>query len=477
MALPARKPSTVFPPWLLIGVAVICAGIALWLIPTERGLLERQLADKAWGNALKTLNNLPERERARHARRYALLEIDLERRLLAKDDPLALRTLLARACKLAASFKFDPAFMESITALLDQVQDPEAAFKLLGPSLPLLPIDVRPALYEALVKKALAAAKPVLAMQIYAEYWQSNPTEAATLKLIALTRQAGQPALGLRVVDEFARRAGRPLVRVSPRLAWERITLLRETGQPGEAYGAIRELMAVVEAPERERLFGLLVSTARESSRLGELLPEIQKRALVQPENAQLWRMLAELALAGGDQKGAMEALRRIVALEPNDRSHHLHLAQLYEWNAAPNDAFDQYLIALRLKEPAAIERLIALVPGLYRDADLAKALAEIRAQLFHAGIGILGAQQVQHRSPRGDGPALGGRVHDLRGGAIRAGHWPDFRGTPVVPAAEARTRTGRRRGSVSHDGRARPGRHVLQGIDGDARRRPRLLP
>lgn len=377
MALPTRQPATVFPPWLLIGVAVICAALALWLIPTERGLLERQLADKAWGNALKTLNNLPERERAKHARRYALLEIDLERRLLAKDDPLALRNLLARACELAAPFKFDPAFMEAITALLDQVQDPEAAFKLLRPVLPKLSVAVRPPLYEALVKKALAAAKPVLAMQIYADYWQSNPNESTTLKLIGFTRQAGQPALGLRVVDEFARRAGRPLVRVSPRLAWERVTLLRETGQPGEAYSAIRELMAAVEAPERERLFGLLVTTARESNRLRELQPEIQQRALAQPENAQLWKMLAELALAGGDQKGAMDALQRIVALEPNDRSHHLHLAQLYEWNAAPNDAFDQYLIALRLKEPAAIERLIALVPGLYRDADLAKALAD----------------------------------------------------------------------------------------------------
>jgi len=377
MARPAKPPVSVFSPKLLIAVPILCAFLALWLIPTERGLLERQLADKKWGRALESLRKLSAKDRARDARRYALLELQLERRLLAPDDPGALGRLLARACELATPFKFEAAFMEEISGLLTQVRDPEAAYALLQPSLPKIPASSRAPLYEALVKKALAAAQPGLAMRIYGAHWQAGPTDANTLALISLTRQAGQPALGLRAVEEFARRAGRPLVRLSPRLAWERITLLRETGQPAAAYEAIRELMAVVEPAERDRLFSLLMTTARESNRLRDLLPEIQKRAAADPENAQLWRTLAELALAGGDQKAAMEALRRIVALEPNDRAHHLRLAQLYEWNAAPNDAFDHYLIALRLKEPAAIERLMALAPGLYRDADLAKSLAD----------------------------------------------------------------------------------------------------
>ena len=376
MPRPTKTATPVFSPALIVGGVLLVVFLALWFIPTERGLLERQLADKAWGRALETLRKLPDRERAKQAKRYALLEIQLERQLLAPDDPLALRNLLARACQIAAPFKFEGEFMTEIAGLLDRVQDAEAAWQLVQPVLPQLPAAVRAPLYEALVKKTLAAAKPVLAMQIYAQHWQANPDDAATLKLVNLTRQAGQPALGLRAVEEFARRTGRPLPRVSPRLAWERITLLRETGQPGEAYAAIRELMTMVEAPDRERLFPLLMTTARESNRLRDLLPEIQQRAEAQPDNANLWRALVELALMGGDQKAAMQALRRIVALEPNDRAHHLRLAQLYEWNAAPNDAFDHYLLALRLKEPAAIERLIALAPGVYRDADLAKGLA-----------------------------------------------------------------------------------------------------
>ncbi|MBI5799358.1 MAG: tetratricopeptide repeat protein [Verrucomicrobia bacterium] len=377
MARPAKTSTSVFSPKLLFAVPVICAIIALWLIPTQHGLLERHLVDKNWGRALKTLQELPAKDRARDPRRYALLEIQLERRLLAADDPRALASLLARACELAAPFKFTPEFMQEITALLDQSQDAEAVWKLLEPVLPQLPVAVRASLYEALVKKALAAAKPVLAMQIYAPHWQQNPDVATTLRLVALTRQAGLPALGLRAVDEFARRTGRPLVRASPRLAWERVTLLRETGQPGLAYEAIRELMTVVEPADRDRLFGLLMTTARESDRIRELLPEIQKRAAAQPENLQLWQMLAELSLASGDQKTAIAAFRQIVALEPNVAANHQRLAQFYEWTALPNDAFDHYLIALRLREPAAIERLIALAPGLYRDADLAKSLAD----------------------------------------------------------------------------------------------------
>lgn len=377
MARPAKQPTLVFSPALIVGGVLLVVFLAFWFVPSDRGLLERQLADKAWGKALETLRKLPDKDRAKDARRFALLEIQLERRLLAADDPVALRNLLARACEIAAPFKFEGEFMTEISALLDQVRDAEAAWQLLGPVMPRLPAVVRAPLFEALVKKALAAAKPVLAMQIYAQHWQANPTDATTTRLIALTRSAGQPALGLRAVDEFARRTGRPLVRVSPRLAWERITLLRETGQPGLAYEAIRELMAVVEPADRERLFSLLMTTARESDRIRELLPEIQKRAAAQPENLELWRMLAELALASGDQKAAIAAFRQIVALEPNVAVNHQRLAQFYEWNTLPNDAFDHYLIALRLKEPAAIERLIALAPGLYRDADLAKALAD----------------------------------------------------------------------------------------------------
>lgn len=377
MARAAKQSTPVFPVGILIGGVVVVVLLGLWLVPSERRLLENQLADKKWGSALKTLNGLPEDERAKNPRRYALVEIQLERRLLAPDDPVALGKLLARACELAAPYKFEAAFLKEISELFDQSRDVEAVWQILRPVLSQFPVAARTPLYDALVQKALAAAKPVLAMEIYAVHWQELPNDATTGRLVGLTRQAGHPALGLRAVEEFARRTGRPLVRVSPRLAWERVTLLRETGQPGLAYEAIRELMTVVEAPERERLFSLLMTTARESDRIRELLPELRKRAEAQPENLPLWRMIAELALAGGDQKAAIAAFRQIVTLEPNLAANHQRLAQYYEWTALPNDAFDHYLIALRLREPAVVERLIALAPGLYRDGDLAKGLAD----------------------------------------------------------------------------------------------------
>ncbi len=139
MARPVKKNPTVFSPKLLLAVPVVCAVIALWLIPTERGLLERQLADKKWGNALKTLQELPAKERAKDARRFALLEIQLERRLLAPDDPRALGRLLARACEIAAPFKFEGEFLQEITALFDLSRDVEAVWKVLHPVLPQLP--------------------------------------------------------------------------------------------------------------------------------------------------------------------------------------------------------------------------------------------------------------------------------------------------------------------------------------------------
>ena len=178
MARPDKQPHVVFSPKLLLALPVVCVLIALWLVPTERRLLERQIVDKAWGRAIETLRKLPARERAKQARYYALLEIQLECRLLAADDPVALRNLLVRACELAEPFQFDSDFLAEITALLDPVRDPQAAYQSISPVLAKLPPARSAPLYEALVKKALAAAQPVLAMQIHAAHWQASPTDA-----------------------------------------------------------------------------------------------------------------------------------------------------------------------------------------------------------------------------------------------------------------------------------------------------------
>lgn len=365
-----------FSPRLLVG---IIAGVivAVWLLfSTPTGHLENQLRDQDWAGAWKTLSGLPAKTRNTDPRRYALLEVRLRRQLLELDDLEGQRLLLRDAFQLAQPYQFPEEFLREIESVFEKMPDALAGYEVLRPILPQLPAEYQARFMDLLAAKALAAANPMLAARIYLQFWQSRPdSPEVTGRMVELARQAGQPGLALQALEAYARNAGQPLARLSPRLALLHVTLLRENNQPGPAFEAMWEYYSGADAESRNALFPELLVIARQSDRVLQLLPEIQRRAESQPESVTAWRTLAEMAMAAGNQPLAMRAVEQLARLSVDDGAIQFRHGQLLEWNHHPNEAFDQYLKALRLGEMAAIDRLIALNPGLYRDIELAAAL------------------------------------------------------------------------------------------------------
>ena len=363
-------------PRTLAGLLLGCALIAWLLLPSKRDLLERQLRDGQTLKALATLQGLSAWERRKAPEFYTLTELRLRRETLNVKNPNFVRQQILAACGAAEKFQFKPAFNQEFLSLLYLVPAAEETRALLQPFLARMPLALRRSVYDTLVAKALAASNPALAARTFAELWAAAPTdESATAEMIRLWRGAGRPANALAALDAFAKQTGVNLARSAPALALARVGLLRELGQPGRAFEAAWELAKAGSEQTRAQMFELLVATARESGRGTEVLAEARRHAESMPTDENAWRMLAELAVAAGNQEQALAACQRLVVLRPNERVYHFKLAQLAEWNQQPSLAFDEYLQALRLKEPAAIERLMALNPGLYRDADLASAL------------------------------------------------------------------------------------------------------
>jgi Flp pilus assembly protein TadD len=110
------------------------------------------------------------------------------------------------------------------------------------------------------------------------------------------------------------------------------------------------------------------------------LLKAYRQVVQANPADAGTWRLIAEIAGAD-DVELAKEALRKLISLMPGDAKAQKQLAQLYEWNGQPNLAFDLYLKLSEQNDQAALERLIALNPGLYRDKDLLRPLRALSGE------------------------------------------------------------------------------------------------
>ncbi|MBI3877720.1 MAG: tetratricopeptide repeat protein [Verrucomicrobia bacterium] len=372
---PQHKPPRLVSLRLLAGILAVILVLAWFFTPSRRDLLDRQLSDGANARALQTLQSMGAWERRTAPADYALLEMRLGRELLDTKNAAAVRMQLAAAFRLADKFKFAGPFRLELQRLLNVVPQVEVALEIAKPWFARMPAAARRAMNEIFVTRALASGKPEQAALLFADLWKAAPDESSTLELVRLWRAAGKPAQALAAIEAFPMPRGKTLAQISPALARRRVELLRETGQPGKALDALLELQAVAPEPMRAELFALLVATARESNRAGDVLAEVKRRAEAAKTDANLWRLLGDLAVGAGQQQFAVEAGEHLVALAPNDRALRFKLGQLHEWNGQPARAFDVYLAALSLGELTAIDRLRALNPGLYRDDDLAAAL------------------------------------------------------------------------------------------------------
>ena len=106
-----------------------------------------------------------------------------------------------------------------------------------------------------------------------------------------------------------------------------------------------------------------------------KLLAEYRRQVEANPADAETWELIGEIAAGTEDLGLAKQAFEKLITLRPGDLVAHKRLAELYEWSNDPGRAFDIYAKLAEQKDDAALDRLIALNPGLYRDKDVLRLL------------------------------------------------------------------------------------------------------
>ena len=107
-------------------------------------------------------------------------------------------------------------------------------------------------------------------------------------------------------------------------------------------------------------------ATASTPKQHHQLLAEYRRLVQQNLQNEAILRSAGKAALLLDDFPLAVEAYRMLTVLAPTNTSYLKNLAQLYEWNKDPTNAFDLYLKLAGEKDVEAVDRLVDLNPGLY---------------------------------------------------------------------------------------------------------------
>ncbi len=364
------QPKPILPRWALALLLLSCGAGLYLLLPDDARLIEDLLRDGKIPEARRQWDRVAPSDRAREPDRYRRLALQLTRRELPAGAGAALVAYWDQA---VAAWR-DSGFAEEIFAELAPVMasllDVAPAWALVAPDFPRVPPGQRHRLAAGLVRAALAANQPAVAATVFAaDHPPTDRTETAALELARLWQLAGQPETALAALGEDP----------APAVAARRLELLRALNRNREVLALLRA--RADSAPGSELApaeLEELVTVALQAGQPAEAVPYLQHRVATHSDDLAAWRRLRDLLVSAGTPHAAIEAAAQATALGGKAAEDVRAQGRILEWAGAPAAAFDAWLdLALR-GDLEAIDRLIALNPGLYRDGDLMQALTRL---------------------------------------------------------------------------------------------------
>ncbi len=371
------KPTNPLPVWGLLAVLLACAVTFYLLVPNQKRLLTRLVHDGKAQRSLDVLHSLSPAEIARDPEFYELTRLRLNRQLLDLKDKSGVIAQIEASLQAAGRFPDNRELLSEAGASVPLLDDCGLALKLVAPHFKTLPNSARLLLVQVLVADALASDLPVVAAETY-EYCLRPfpPAETNLVEAVRLWRAAASPDDGIRVLEDFEQQSGKGSFALGAELAELKFNLLREVGRNSEAFELALRLRGQNEnEAARNEWLKLMQATAGSAAQHRKLLEEYRRHVQTNPGDAEAWRLIAEISVAVDDLDLAKVAFQKLIGLTPGDMAVRKQLAQLYEWNDDSNRAFDLYLKLAEQKDAVALERVIALNPGLYRDNDVLRLL------------------------------------------------------------------------------------------------------
>lgn len=374
---PSRPGSIVILMAMVIGVTVI---VLLFLIPDNDQVLERALADRDFPRVAKLYGATPEATRLKNPELFRLLNawVELER-AISKDGASQFDASLTE--KLSASFlvllqdkKYASSARDGLAEVLAHSSSPEEIEQIRNTLPEGFSTNQKTRLWQAVASAAKSVGNPVAAA--YAAEALSDGGPASILEIASLWQQADRPLKGIETIKNWFNQHPELIEPAVAPLAVLYLKLLRQENLNDQALDFLmanqKSLPMVM--PGRE-FIDLLSQTALASGRSAEALPILKAWDHDHPDDADSWLLLANLAMGVGDQNSAANALKNYLRLHPGDEKFQFLHAQTLEWSGKLGEAFDTYLPLAASGSRAAVDRLIALAPGLFREPELANVL------------------------------------------------------------------------------------------------------
>ncbi len=367
----ARPDKSVIPwPQLALLLAACAAGVYL-LLPDDRAAVENLIRDGKWTEARAALDRISPSRRGADPVGFQRLDLRIARATLPRSDGPAAAAFWQRAVEIWRQNGCAAELWTEISPVVALLPDAAAAWSAVAASAVRLDPADRHALLDTLQRAALAQNRPALAAELFAlRYPAAERTAAQTAELVRLWTLASAPDRALAALGE------------SPPadLSSTRIGLLRQLNRSADALELrLAELGPI--APERleKAAVAELVALAAESGRPAAAVPVLERFVQAHPADAAGLRLLRDTLVAANRAVDALAPARQVAAQTPADAADLRAVGRIAEWAGLPADAFDAWLrLALATGDLPAVDRLIALNPGLYRDTDLLRALERV---------------------------------------------------------------------------------------------------
>lgn len=353
----------------LLAVLVACAATLYLLLPDDPTLLENLIEDGKAAAAQRQLDQVTEAAYAADPLRYEVAQQRIDRLVIeASDGGEDWPAYLLSAVRRWQENGFAAALWEIWSPDLGRLVDIEPVWLELVRTWGAMPQATRLSVVDPMVTLALARERPDLAAEVFAAtYGEAPPEEAAALELARLRRLQGDPAVALVALSAVE----------SPAVAAVRLGLLRELNRNAEALDLLLGSAAPAEAWSLAAL-QRLGEVARGAQQSARAIPVVQAFVARHPDSQAAWRLLVVLQRESEQAVEAAQSQARVVALTDRELAELKEWARLLEGSQQPDQAFDVYLEIGRQGDVPALERLVALNPGLFRDRDLAAVLGEL---------------------------------------------------------------------------------------------------
>ncbi|WP_438483585.1 tetratricopeptide repeat protein [Oleiharenicola lentus] len=358
-------------PWWQLGLLLVGCALGIWfLLPDDPGLLEDLVRDGNTREARRLLAKMSPDERARDARRLRVVELKIARLELKANDAEATTRFWKLAVDTWRDSQFSGEVFLEFAPVILRLSDPAAAWEMLLPILPGAPEPLRQRLASEFTRAALAASQPAQAAQIFA---YAHPAESRTvensLELARLWELGGKPADALAALGSDQ----------SPAVNARRVAILRELNRNREAFALLRaRAEALPDGSPDAALLEELTTVALAAGIPNDAVPLLQRYAAKNPSDLAVQRRLRDLLVTSGRAADAVPAGREAVKLGSRQPADLRDLAKILEYSGEGDQAFDLWLELALQGDLPAVDRLVALNPGLYRDEDLRRALERV---------------------------------------------------------------------------------------------------